>query len=132
MVQNPFTGPACCLEDHRQARAEAALAGALRQRAAAHNRRLLESWLAHRIQELAHGGRKPEMLASRRWVSSSTAASSRSAACAATTRPVAGAQVSGACHGVEHVVTLTRVRYEYGGQPCQSLSAIVRAITGTR
>jgi hypothetical protein len=34
--------------------------------------------------------------------------------------------------GVEHVVTVTRDGYEYQGQPYQSLSAIARAITGTR
>jgi len=34
--------------------------------------------------------------------------------------------------GVEHIVTVTRAGYEYAGQPYQSLSAIARAITGTR
>ena len=38
----------------------------------------------------------------------------------------------GALLGVEHVVTVTRDGYDYGGRPYQSLSAIARAITGTR
>ena len=40
--------------------------------------------------------------------------------------------LAGEYGGVEHVVTVTRTGYEYGGQPYQSLSAIARAITGTR
>ncbi len=34
--------------------------------------------------------------------------------------------------GVEYAVTVTRTGYEYAGQPYKSLSAIARAITGTR
>jgi hypothetical protein len=34
--------------------------------------------------------------------------------------------------GVEHTVTVLQDGYEYQGRPYQSLSAIARAITGTR
>ncbi|MBI1291224.1 DUF2924 domain-containing protein, partial [bacterium] len=47
-------------------------------------------------------------------------------------KPIAGTQLIREYQGVEHVVNVTRVGYEYQGQPYQSLSAIARAITGTR
>ena len=34
--------------------------------------------------------------------------------------------------GTEHVVTVLVVGFEYQGRPYQSLSAVARAITGTR
>ena len=34
--------------------------------------------------------------------------------------------------GVEHCVTVLPDGYEYGGRPYKSLSAVARAITGTR
>jgi hypothetical protein len=39
---------------------------------------------------------------------------------------------SGAPQGVEHVVTVTADGFEWQGRPYKSLSAIERAITGTR
>ncbi|QYU69735.1 DUF2924 domain-containing protein [Leptolyngbya sp. 15MV] len=44
----------------------------------------------------------------------------------------AGTQLIREYQGVEHVVTVTRDGYEYQGRPFQSLSAIARAVTGTR
>jgi len=47
-------------------------------------------------------------------------------------KPIAGTQLIREYQGVEHVVTVTRAGYDYQGRPYQSLSAIARAITGTR
>ena len=47
-------------------------------------------------------------------------------------KPIAGTRLIREYQGVEHVVTVTRDGYEYQGRPYQSLSAIARAITGTR
>jgi hypothetical protein len=47
-------------------------------------------------------------------------------------RPIAGTRLIREHQGVEHVVTVTRDGHEYQGRPYQSLSAIARAITGTR
>jgi hypothetical protein len=98
-----------------------------------YNRRFLESRLAYRVQELAYGGLKPETLARLEALGEQfdggkiTVRRMRG-----DDRPIAGTQLIRAYQGVEHVVTVTRAGYEYGGQPYQSLSAIARAITGTR
>jgi hypothetical protein len=98
-----------------------------------YNRRFLESRLAYRIQELAYGGLKPETLARLEALGEQfdggkvTVRRMRG-----DDRPIAGTQLIREYQGVEHVVTVTRAGYEYQGQPYQSLSAIARAITGTR
>ena len=98
-----------------------------------YNRRFLESRLAYRIQELAFGGLKPETLARLEVLGEQfdggkiTVRRKR-----ADDRPIAGTQLIREYQGVEHVVTVTRAGYEYQGRPYQSLSAIARAITGTR
>ena len=61
------------------------------------------------------------------------AAISRSAAFARKDqRPIVGTRLLREYQGTEHVVTVTRDSFEYQGRPYQSLSAIARAITGTR
>jgi hypothetical protein len=98
-----------------------------------YNRRFLESRLAYRIQELAYGGLKPETIARLEALGEQfdggkvTVRRMRG-----DDRPIAGTQLIREYQGVEHVVTVTRDGYEYQGQPYQSLSAIARAITGTR
>ncbi len=98
-----------------------------------YNRRFLESRLAYRIQELAYGGLKPETLARLEALGEQfdggkiTVRRMRG-----DDKPIAGAQLIREYQGVEHVVTVTRAGYEYQGRPYQSLSAIARAITGTR
>jgi len=47
-------------------------------------------------------------------------------------KPVAGTRLLREFQGVEHIVTVTVEGYEYRGRPYKSLSAIARAITGTR
>jgi hypothetical protein len=96
-----------------------------------YNRRFLEHRLAYRIQELAYGGLKPETvkrldaladeidgkLSTRRRIED---------------RPVSGTRLVREWKGVEHHVTVRDEDFEYQGRPYRSLSAVARAITGTR
>ncbi|MBR0652118.1 DUF2924 domain-containing protein [Roseomonas terrae] len=98
-----------------------------------YNRRFLESRLAYRIQELAYGGLKPETLArlevlGEQFDGGKIAVRRKRGE----DKPIAGTQLIREYQGVEHMVTVTRAGYEYQGRPYQSLSAIARAITGTR
>jgi hypothetical protein len=97
------------------------------------NRRYLENRLAYRIQELAYGGLKPETL--RRLEALGDIYDSDDI----TThrirhdvRPVVGTRLIREYQGVEHAVTVLAEGYEWQGRPYRSLSAIARAITGTR
>ena len=98
-----------------------------------YNRRYLESRLAYRIQELAYGGLKPETL--RRLerlgeqVDGGKDATRRRRS---DKKPMAGTRLVREYQGVEHAVTVTDTGYEWQGRPYRSLSAIARAITGTR
>ena len=51
---------------------------------------------------------------------------------AANDRPIAGTRLIREWQGEEHVVTVTSDGFEWQGRPYKSLSAIARAITGTR
>ncbi len=98
-----------------------------------YNRRFLESRLAYRIQELAYGGLKPETLARLEALGQQLDGGKVTVRrMRGDDKPIAGTQLIREYQGVEHIVTVTRDGYEYGGQPYQSLSAIARAITGTR
>jgi hypothetical protein len=46
--------------------------------------------------------------------------------------PIAGTRLIREWQGVEHVVTVTADGFDWQGRPYKSLSAIARAITGTR
>jgi hypothetical protein len=99
-----------------------------------YNRRFLESRLAYRIQELAYGGLKPATVArlealAEQYASGDPAARKRRRG---SDRPIAGTRLIREWQGVEHCVTVRDEGYEYQGRPYQSLSAIARAITGTR
>ena len=82
-----------------------------------YNRRFLESRLAYRIQELAYGGLKPETIKR---------------------LEALGEQLDGGKidvrrqHADNRPIVGTRLIREYQGRPYKSLSAIARAITGTR
>ena len=98
-----------------------------------YNRRFLESRLAYRIQELAYGGLKPETV--RRLEALGEQFADRNI----TSRrirhdamPIAGTRLLREWQGVEHTVTVLTEGYEWQGRPYRSLSAIARAITGTR
>jgi hypothetical protein len=47
-------------------------------------------------------------------------------------KPIAGTRLIREWQGVEHTVTVLNDGYEWQGRPYRSLSAIARAITGTR
>jgi hypothetical protein len=99
----------------------------------AFNRRYLESRLAYRIQELAYGGLKPETLRRLEFLGEqydSDNVTTRRVRHDA--RPVAGTRLIREYRGVEHTVTVLADGYEWQGRPYRSLSAIARAITGTR
>jgi hypothetical protein len=98
-----------------------------------YNRRFLESRLAYRIQELAYGGLKPETR--KRLEALGERFSDRNI----TRRrirddimPIAGTRLLREWQGVEHTVTVLTEGYEWQGRPYRSLSAIARAIIGTR
>jgi hypothetical protein len=98
-----------------------------------YNRRFLESRLAYRIQELAYGGLKPETLARLEALGEQFDGGKIAVRrMRGDDKPIAGTQLIREYQGVEHVVTVTRDGYEWQGRPYQSLSAIARAITGTR
>lgn len=98
-----------------------------------YNRRFLESRLAYRIQELAYGGLKPETV--RRLEQLGEQLDGGKIAVRKVRgrdQPITGTRLIRAYHGIEHSVTVMQDGYEWQGRPYKSLSAIARAITGTR
>jgi hypothetical protein len=98
-----------------------------------YNRRFLESRLAYRIQELAYGGLKPETV--RRLEQLGEQLDGGNIAVRrlrGSDIPIAGTRLIREYQGVEHTVTVRADGYEWQGRPYKSLSAIARAITGTR
>jgi hypothetical protein len=98
-----------------------------------YNRRFLESRLAYRLQELAYGGLKPATVAKLEALGEqldggSIAVRRRRA----DDRPICGTRLIREYQGVLHHVTVLQEGYEWQGRPYKSLSAIARAITGTR
>ena len=97
------------------------------------SREYLRGRLAYRIQELAFGGLKPatvkrlEAMGERLDGGNITTRRIR-----ADLKPIAGTRLIREWQGVEHTVTVLDVGYEWQGRPYQSLSAVARAITGTR
>jgi len=97
------------------------------------NRRYLESRLAYRIQELAYGGLKSETVRRLEKLGEELDGGDRKKSrIRADTMPIAGTRLIREWQGVEHVVTVTTDGFEWQGRPYKSLSAIARAITGTR
>ena len=97
------------------------------------NRRFLESRLAYRIQELEYGGLKPatiERLEALGKELSGEKASQRRIR--VDQHPISGTRLIREYQGVEHCATVLDEGFEYQGRPYKSLSAIARAITGTR
>jgi hypothetical protein len=97
------------------------------------NRRFLESRLAYRIQELEYGELKPatierlEVLGEELDGGKAEVRRQR-----VDDRPIAGTRLIREFQGVEHCATVLVHGFEYQGRPYKSLSAIARAITGTR
>lgn len=96
-----------------------------------YNRRFLESRLAYRVQELAYGGLKPETVKRLKALGAQFDGKPGKRA-RADRKPIAGTVLIREWQGIEHCVTVRSDGYEYAGRPYQSLSAIARAITGTR
>jgi hypothetical protein len=98
-----------------------------------YNRRFLEHRLAYRIQELAYGGLGPATLKRLKEMARDldhgdpTRRRQR-----ANDRPIAGTRLIREWRGVEHCVTVRDDDFEYQGRPYKSLSAVARAIAGTR
>jgi hypothetical protein len=97
-----------------------------------YNRRFLENRLAYRIQELAYGGLKPQTIERLRTIAEDLDGGGPARRQPAKDRPIAGTRLIREFQGVEHCVTVRNDGYEYQGRPYKSLSAIARAITGTR
>ena len=97
------------------------------------SRDYLRRRLAYRVQELAFGGLKPatvkrlEEMGER--LDGGNLATRR---IRADLKPVAGTRLVREWQGVEHVVTVTADGYEWEGRSYRSISAVARAITGTR
>ena len=98
-----------------------------------HNRAFLQSRLAYRVQELAYGGLKPETL--RRLEAMGEQLDGGNITLRrirGDDKPITGTKLMRNYQGVEHTVTVRVDGYEWEGRPYRSLSAIARAITGTR
>jgi len=98
-----------------------------------YNRRFLESRLAYRIQELGEGavvgadGERLEALGEQLDGGNLVLRRTRSE-----DKPISGTRLIREWQGVEHCVTVRDHDYENQGRPYKSLSAVARAITGTR
>ena len=98
-----------------------------------YNRRFLESRLAYRIQELAFGGLKPETVAHLEKLGEQLDGGKIAVRrVRGDDRPIVGTRLIREYQGVEHCVTVMVDGYEWQGRPFKSLSAIARAVTGTR
>ena len=98
------------------------------------NRRYLESRLAYRIQELAYGGLKPETIRRLERLGEELDGGDKKKRSirANLDRPITGTRLLREWQGIEQIVTVTADGFEWQGRPYKSLSAIARAITGTR
>ena len=97
------------------------------------NRQYLVSRLAYRIQELAYGGLKPETIQRLERLGEELDGGDRKKSrVRADTMPIAGTRLIREWQGVEQVVTVSVDGFEWQRRPYKSLSAIARAITGTR
>ena len=85
------------------------------------------------IQELAYGGLKPETIRRLERLGEELDGGDRKKSrIRADMMPITGTRLLREWQGVEHVVTVTTDGFEWQGRPYKSLSAIARAITGTR
>ena len=99
----------------------------------AFNRRYLESRLGYRIQELAYGGLKPETVRRLEALGEQLDGGNiTTRRIRADLTPIVGTRLLREWQGAEHIVTVTTDGFEWQGRPYRSLSAIARAITGTR
>jgi hypothetical protein len=93
----------------------------------------LESRLAYRIQELTYGGPDRETRRMLDLLADEVGGTlTRKSQIADPRNPVVGTRLIREWNGVEHTITVLRDGFEWQGRPYKSLSAIARAITGTR
>ena len=97
------------------------------------SRTFIQSRLGYRIQELAYGGLKPETVARLEAIGEQLdGGNAIIRRIRHHNKPIAGTRLIREWKGVEQTVTVLPDGYEWQGRPYQSLSAIARAITGTR
>ena len=97
------------------------------------NRRFLESRLAYRIQELEYGGLRRSIVERLEALGEELDGGNAAVRKRRTDdRPIAGTRLIREYQGVEHCATVLADGFEYQGRPYKSLSAVARAITGTR
>lgn len=97
------------------------------------SRPFLELRLGHRIQELAYGGPSREAVRLLDALADELHGKpGRKTMIRESRMPVAGTRLVREWNGVEHTVTVLRDGFEFEGRKYKSLSAIARAITGTR
>ena len=97
------------------------------------NRGYLESRIAYRIQELEHGGLSPATVARLEALGETLdGGDPKVRKRRVDDRPVAGTRLIREYQGIDHCVTVLTDGFEYQGRPYKSLSAVARAITGTR
>jgi hypothetical protein len=94
------------------------------------SRSYLISRLAYRVQELAFGGLKPATRTKLDALASTL--DPKTVRQRVLDRPVAGARLIRQWQGTEHHVVVLVDGFEWQGRRYQSLSAVARAITGTR
>ena len=98
-----------------------------------YNKPFLVKRLAYRIQELAYGGLSARAEAKLdRLIADEEARLNGKLAKRKGDRPIAGTRLIREWQGVEHTATVLDDGFEYQGRRYKSLSAIARAITGTR
>ena len=96
-----------------------------------YNRTFLVKRLAYRLQELAFGGLSPQ--AERRLDDLADELDGKKKPRPKDmTAPIAGTKLIREWQGVQHEVTALAEGFEWQGRRYQSLSAVARAITGTR
>ena len=97
------------------------------------SRPFLELRLAYRIQELTSGGFKQQTVRLLDALADEVEGKPvRRSAVADPRKPMAGTRLVREWNGIEHTVTVLRDGFEFEGRKYKSLSAIARAITGTR
>jgi hypothetical protein len=97
------------------------------------SRTFLESRLAYRIQELTYGGPNKQTRRLLDLLADEVEGTlTRKAQIADPRNPVVGTKLIREWDGTAHTVTVLKEGFEWGDQRYKSLSAVARAITGTR
>ena len=130
---NPILGRLAALKDMPVAALKAEWQALFDAPAPNNSRTFLEGRLAYRIQELTYGGldkqtrRLLDLLADE-----VEGTLTRKAQIADPRNPVAGTKLIREWDGIAHTVTVLNGGFDWQGRRYKSLSAVARAITGTR